>query len=179
MAVEGNYIKENDVDNWPADVTQTEMQEIIDRVERTVERITKDYFYPKTFHEFSDGNGRDRLFFPIRQKILSINYLAVNTIVLSTTDLTGTKISGTAGEYTVTLTIKTTADYYKNYYLGIEDNSESVNNLWGCRILSNTVTGEDDKATFTLDQPLEITLEEADTVSLITNWDYDANIRYP
>jgi len=163
--------------------TLADRQAVIDRVEAQVERITKDYFYPKTFHEFLDGNSRDRLFLSIRQKILSINYMAVSEIEISTIDKTGTDISGTAGEYTVTLTISVTADYYKNNYLGIKDTSERVNNLWGSRILGNTATDEEGKSVFTLEQPLKISLvttpaEATDVVSIITNWDHDGDCIY-
>jgi len=178
LTVKGNYIDDSMVDNWPAGATDVEKQAIIDGAEKLVERITKDYFYPKNFHEFLNGNGRDRIFLAIRQKILSVNYLAICDIPLATVDKTGTDISGTAGEYTVILTISTTKDYYKNAYLGVKDNSESVNKLWGCRILSNTASDGDGKATFTLEQPLKMTLEEADTVSIITNWDYDIDCIY-
>ncbi|MBA7582786.1 hypothetical protein ES708_24723 [subsurface metagenome] len=92
MDVEGKYIKENEVNNWPADVTEEGRQEIINEVEARAEQITHDYFYPKTFHEFLDGNGRDRLFLPIRQKILSINYMAISRVEVSTIDKTGTDI---------------------------------------------------------------------------------------
>jgi len=158
--------------------TLADRQAVIDRVEAQVERITKDYFYPKTFHDFLDGNGRDRLFLPIRQKILSINYMAVSQVKVSTIDKTGTDIAGTQGEYTVTITISATADYYKNNYLGIKDASEQVNNLWGSRILGNTATDGDGKSVFTLEQPLKTTLVEADVVSIITNWDYDNDCIY-
>lgn len=175
----GNYINEDNVDNWPDESSFSTMQAIINGVEALVEQITHDYFYPKTFLDLLNGNGRDRIFLPIRQKILSINYLAVNTIALPTTDITGEgKISGTAGEYKVTLTISTTADYYKNYYLGIEDNSEAVNKFWGCLILGNTVTGDDGNSVFTLEKPLKVTLEAADIVSLITNWAWDEDCIY-
>jgi len=314
--------------------TLADRQAVIDEVEAQVERITKDYFYPKTFYDFLDGNGRDRLFLPIRQKILSINYMAVSQVEVSTIDKTGTDITsaslfigdkasenkefetgignwevltggtfestangqagkygkyvktatptellklddalgtvlkylevgkkygitiyakrgpnwdggkvtikcdsqskelpdlttefvqtvfdftatetdatitidcaddptagdelwidalefvqytGIAGGYTVTLTISTTADYYKGNYLGIKDTSERVNNLWGSRILGNTVTDPDtEKSVFTLEQPLKMTLvtspaEAADVVSIITNWAYDDDCIY-
>lgn len=175
---EGKYITEDDIDNWPEDSTAAERQLIIDEVEARVERMTKDYFYPKTFHDFLDGNGKDRLFPPIRQEILSINYMAVSEVKISTIDKTGTDISGTAGEYIVTLTISVTADYYKNNYLGIKDASEQIDNLWGSRILGNTATDGEGKSVFTLEQPLKATLIEADVVSIITNWDYDDDCIY-
>ena len=153
-------------------------QAVVNRVEAQVERITKDYFYPKTFQDFLDGNGRDRLFLPIRQKILSINYMAISEVEVPTIDKTDTDIAGTQGTYTVTLTISATAVYYKNDYLGIQDASEQVNNLWGSRILGNTATDGDGKSVFTLEQPLKATLVEADIVSIITNWDYDDDCIY-
>ena len=159
--------------------TLADRQAVIDRVEAQVERITKDYFYPKTFQDFLDGNGRDRLFLPIRQKILSINYMAISLVTVPTTDLNGEEISGTAGEYKVTLTISVTADYYKNNYLGIKYASEQIDDLWGSRILGNTATDPaTGKSVFTLEQPLKATLVEADVVSIITNWAYDYDCIY-
>ena len=326
----GNYITDEDeVNNWVDGSTVAERQAVIDEVEAQVERITKDYFYPKTFHDFLDGNGRDRLFLPIRQKILLINYMTISLIEVPTIDKTGTDITsaslfigdkatdnkaftesigdwdhltggvltsitggqtgnggkyivgaspsknllkldddsgailtnlevgkkyritiyakkgaswnggvvtlkcdgqekslpvltgeyvqtvfdftaigidatitidcestptagdilwidtlefvqytGITGAYTVTLTISATADYYKNDYLGIKDASEQINNLWGSRILGNTVTDGDGKSIFTLEQPLKATLVEADIVSIITNWDHDDDCIY-
>lgn len=326
----GNYIHEDDIDNWPAEYGDPEQQAVIGEVEARVEQITKDYFYPKTFHEFLDGNGKDRLFLPIRQKILSINYMAISEVEVSTVDITGTDITigadlfigdnaadnkaftesigdwdqltggvltsitggqtgyggkytvgaspsknllklddangtvltnlevgkeyritiyakkgtawnggkvtikcdgqseelptlttefiqttfdftaegtdatitidcikaptegdilwidtlefvqftGRAGAYTITLTISVTADYYKNNYLGVKDDSERIDNLWGCRILSNTATDGEGKSIFTLEQPLKMTLETDDIVSIITNWDYDDDCIY-
>ena len=90
---EGNYITDEDeVNNWADGSTVAERQAVIDEVEAQVEQITKDYFYPKTLQDFLDGNGRDRLFLPIRQKILSINYMAVSLIEVPTIDKTGTDI---------------------------------------------------------------------------------------
>ncbi|GAH69679.1 unnamed protein product, partial [marine sediment metagenome] len=91
--------------------------------------------------------------------------------------------TGVAGKYTITLTISTSEDYYKNNYLGIKDASEQVNNLWGCRIVGNTATDENGKSVFTLEQPLKMTLvttpaEEADVVSIITNWSWDDDCIY-
>ena len=158
--------------------TLADRQAVIDEVEAQVERITKDYFYPKAFHEFLDGNSRDRLFLSIRQKILSINYMVISQVKVSTIDKTGGDIAGTAGGYTVTLIISATADYYKNNYLGIKDASEQVNNLWGSRILGNTATDGDGKSIFTLEKPLKVTLVEADVISIITNWAWDDDCIY-
>lgn len=178
---EGNYIIEDDIDNFPAGSDVADRQEIINEVETRVERITKDYFYPKTFREFLDGNGKDRLFLSIRQKILSINCMAISEIEVSTTDKTGNEISGAKGSYEVTITILTTKDYYKNKYLGIKYASPRVDNLWGSIILGNTATDGEGKSVFTLEQPLKTALKEEgaeDIVSIITNWDYDNDCIY-
>jgi len=175
---EGKYITEDDIDNWPAESTAAERQVVIDEVEARVEKITKDYFYPKTFDIFLDGNDKNRLFLPIRQNILSINYMAIAEFEISTIDKTGSDITGSVGEYTITLKISATADYYKNNYLGIKDDSKKTDNLWGCKILGNTATDIEGKSIFSLEQSLPVTLEAADIVSIITNWDFDEDCIY-
>lgn len=188
MAVEGNYIKQDDVDNWPEDVTQTEMKEIIDRIEEDVERIIGDYFYPKTFHLLIDGSGKGQVFPKFKSKILSINKMAIDEVGVSTIDLTGANISGSSGAYTVTLTkTRVAADYYEDDYLGIYDISESVetnstasgNCYWGSRIIGNTATSTGGTSAFTIEKPLPITLSTGgDIVSIITNWDWGENSIY-
>lgn len=178
MPVEGNYIVENDVDNWDADSTGSDRQEIIDRVEETVEMLTGDVFYPKTFHLFLDGNGKNQIFPKFKSKILSINEMAISEIEVSTIDFTSTGISGSSGAYAVTLTrTGVTEDYYENDYLGVYDDSESVDYYWGSRIITNTATSSG-VSVFTIDKPLPTTLTTGDTVSLITNWDWNENSIY-
>ena len=99
MSVIGKYISPNDINNWSADTTQTEMQEIIDMVEQTVERITGDFFYVKTFHKFLDGNRKVQMFPQFSSKILSINKMVVSEIEVTKTNFTGATISGSSGSY--------------------------------------------------------------------------------
>lgn len=178
MGVEGNYIKQNDVDNWVTDITQTEMQETIDRVEEIVEEVTGDIFYPKTFHLFLDGNGKNRIFPFLKSDILSINKIVISDLDISTVDYTGSKISGTSGAKTVALTSTSTAltaDYYENDYIGIYDTSESTDYYWGSRIISHTSSTVGGTATFTIEKALPMTLTTGDTVSILYNWDFDKN----
>ena len=180
MAVVGKYIKESDVDNWTTDTTQIEMQEIIDRVEENVEKITRDIFYPKTFHIFLDGNGKKQLFPFLNSRILSINKMSISDVEISTEDFTGDDILGSSGDYTITI-IKDgiTEDYYKNDYLGIYDVSEAINYYWGARIINNTATSSGGTSIFTIEQVLPMTLSTGgDTISLITNWDWNENSIY-
>ena len=178
MAVIGKYISPNDVDNWAEDVTQAEMQEIIDEVEETVERITGDIFYVKTFHKFLDGNGKAQIFPQFSSKILSINKMVISDIEVDKLDFTSTDISGTSGAYTVTVVQSgITENYYQNDYIGIYDASESVNFYWGSRIVSHTAT-VGGSVTYTLADSLPVTLTASDTVDIIYNWDFNENSVY-
>ena len=177
MTVTGNYIIPTDVDNWKADTTQTEMQETIDRVEETVEKITENYFYVKTFHKFLDGNGKAQIFPFISKKILSVNKMKISDIEIDTLDFTSTNISGTSGESTVTLTqADITANYYQNNYIGIYDDSETEH-YWGSMIISHTATSSGD-VIYTLADSLPMTLTASDTVDVLYNWDWNDNSIY-
>jgi len=178
VTIEGKYTGQNDISNWPKDLTQTEMQETIDRVEEIVEEVTGDVFYPKTFHIFLDGNGKNRIFPFFKSDILSVNKLVISDLTISQIDYTGSNISGTSGAFTVALTSTSTAlntDYYENNYLGIYDTSESTDFYWGSRIVSHTSSTIGGAATFTIEKALPITLATGDTVSILYGWDYDKN----
>lgn len=81
-----NYISISDIDNWPDGMSESGKQEVIDGVEQVVERITKDYFYAKSFNMKLNGNHRNRLYLPIRQKILSVTSVLINEIELQSTE---------------------------------------------------------------------------------------------
>ena len=83
---EGNYIVDDDIDNFPDDITKEERQAIIDGVEHLVERITKDYFYAKAFDTKLNGNGKKRIYLSIEQEILSVTGVYVNEVELADTE---------------------------------------------------------------------------------------------
>ena len=177
MAVAGKYIIPSDVDNWEDDTTQTEMQEIIDRVEEIIEDITGDIFYVKTFHKFLDGNGKEQIFPFLSSNILSINKMVIADIEVDKTDFTSTNISGTSGESTVTLVQSgITANYYQNDYIGIYDDS-ATEHYWGSQIISHTATSSG-SVVYTLTDSLPMTLTSSDTVSVLYNWDWNTNSIY-
>lgn len=64
--------------------SETERQEIIDRVEQLIEKITRDYFYTKAFAVYRDGNGKDKLFLKFIPHILSVSEIKLSGIVLGT-----------------------------------------------------------------------------------------------
>jgi len=178
MAVIGKYISPGDVDNWGEDTTQIEMQEIIDKAEQTIEKVTKDFFYIKTFHEFLNGNGKIQMFPGLSSKILSVNKMVISDIEVGKLDFTGSDISGIAGSYTVTLVQSGISEnFYQNNYIGIYDVSETTNFYWGSQIISHTATVGTD-VVYTLADALPVTLTSSDTVSIIYNWDFDDNSIY-
>jgi hypothetical protein len=77
------------VDNWPSGSTANQKEEKILKAERLIERLTKDYFYPKNFILIMNGNDKNRLYIPVRPRILSINQLSIDNEYILTTDLTG------------------------------------------------------------------------------------------
>lgn len=80
----GNYVNEYDIDNWPESYLDPEQQEVIDRIEELVEKITGDYFYPKDFDIYLDGNGKSRIFLNFKPDILSISSIEVSGVSLGT-----------------------------------------------------------------------------------------------
>ncbi len=85
MSVTGNYISETDVTNFDAE-SDAVKQDIIDRIEAMVEQIAHDYFYPKNFDIRINGNGKNRLFFPFRQKVIYVGTLEISDIAVASSE---------------------------------------------------------------------------------------------
>jgi len=62
----------------------TERQEVIDRAEQLIERITKDYFYENDFIIYRNGNDNDQLFLGLVPDIISVTEIKISGIVLTT-----------------------------------------------------------------------------------------------
>jgi len=60
----------------------TDRQEIINRVEQTIELITKDYFYSKAFVIYIDGNSNDRLFLGLIPDVLTVTEILLSGVEL-------------------------------------------------------------------------------------------------
>lgn len=65
--------------------SDTERQEVIDRAELLIEKITKDYFYVKAFEIYRDGNANDKLFLKLIPDVLSVTEILISGIELATT----------------------------------------------------------------------------------------------
>lgn len=84
MAATGRYITESDVDNWTADQSESDRLDKILEAEDTLERLTKDVFYPKVFDVYRDGNASNRLNVRVRPRVLSISAVELFGVTLST-----------------------------------------------------------------------------------------------
>ncbi len=72
-----------------------ERQEVIDRVEQLIEKITRDYFYIKTFEIYRDGNGKDKLFLGLIPNILtSTGQLRLTDLAMVKDNTTLTSVIG-------------------------------------------------------------------------------------
>lgn len=63
--------------------SETDRQEVINRAEQLIERITKDYFYPKAFVVYRDGNNKDRLFVGLVPDMLSVSEIKISGVELT------------------------------------------------------------------------------------------------
>jgi hypothetical protein len=78
-----NYAEIADVDNWPAGMEDPEKQARLDRIEETIERITKDIFYAQSFDVLVSGNGKGRLFPALPKRILTVSAVEVDSEALA------------------------------------------------------------------------------------------------
>jgi len=62
-----------------------ERQEVIDRAEQLIEKITRDYFYSKAFAVYRNGNGKNKLFLGLVPHILSVTEILITGVELTTT----------------------------------------------------------------------------------------------
>lgn len=60
-----------------------ERQEVIDRAEQLIERITKDFFYSKVLAMYFDGNGSNKLFLNLNPDLLTITEILIAGIELN------------------------------------------------------------------------------------------------
>ena len=95
--ITGNYCTTGNIDNFSTGNTSATNNAIIDRIESRIERITHDFFYPKDFHLFLNGNGKNALFPSIYPKFLAVNYLSIGETE-DPLDSLATNSSGSSGK---------------------------------------------------------------------------------
>ncbi len=63
--------------------SESDRQEVIDRAEQLIERITRDYFYSKAFVIYRNGNGKDQLFLGLVPDILTVTEILLSSVELN------------------------------------------------------------------------------------------------
>ena len=82
MPYQGNYINDSQIPNWPSGTTDAEKQEAIEVAEARLEAALQRSYYPKPLVIKINGNGKNRIFLPIREKIMSISSVRISGVVL-------------------------------------------------------------------------------------------------
>ncbi len=93
MAVNGHYIGDADVSNWPDGMSEANILLIIKSVEERIHKLTKDFFYPKVFGVNLDGNGENILNLNLIPNILSVTSVKISGVALSESYYTHDKLS--------------------------------------------------------------------------------------
>lgn len=83
MPYQGNYINSNDVLNWPSGTTDAKEQAVIETAEAILDAALGAPQYPKAFDLRINGNGKNRLFIPLNNRILTVTAIEVGGVDLT------------------------------------------------------------------------------------------------
>ena len=78
----GDYLCAGHIDNWPSGITEEEQQEIIDKVEQIIDKVTETKWGGEAFDIKLNGNGKNRLFLPLETDILTVTNVYIHCIEL-------------------------------------------------------------------------------------------------
>jgi len=78
----GYYLCAGHIDNWPSGITAEEQQEIIDKVEQIIDKVTETTWGGEAFDIKLNGNGKNRLFLPLETDILTVTHVYISCIEL-------------------------------------------------------------------------------------------------
>ncbi len=78
----GDYLCAGHIDNWPSGITAEEQQEIIDKVEQIIDKVTETKWGGSAFDIKLNGNGKNRLFLPLETDILTVTNVYIACIEL-------------------------------------------------------------------------------------------------
>lgn len=82
MAVEGCYLVESDISNWPDGISEEDKQAIIDKVEQIIDKVTGTHWCATAFDVKINGNNKNRLFVPLHTDILSVTDILIDCVEL-------------------------------------------------------------------------------------------------
>jgi len=78
----GDYLCAGHIDNWPSGITAEEQQEIIDKVEQIIDKVTETKWGGEAFDIKLNGNGKNRLFLPLATDILTVTNVYISCVEL-------------------------------------------------------------------------------------------------
>jgi len=78
----GCYLCAGHIDNWPSGITEEEQQEIIDKVEQIIDKVTETKWCGEAFDIKLNGNNKNRLFLPLATDILTVTNVYLSCIEL-------------------------------------------------------------------------------------------------
>jgi len=78
----GHYLCAGHIDNWPSGITAEEQQQIIDKVEQIIDKVTETKWGGEAFDIKLNGNGKSRLFLPLETDILTVTNVYISCVEL-------------------------------------------------------------------------------------------------
>jgi len=81
----GCYLCADHVKNWPSGITEEEQQEIIDKVEQIIDKVTETKWCGEAFDIKLNGNNKNRLFLPLETDIITVTHVYIACIELDST----------------------------------------------------------------------------------------------
>ena len=78
----GHYLCAGHVDNWPSGITAEEQQEIIDKVEQIIDKVTETKWGGEALDIKLNGNNKNRLFLPLATDIITVTHVYISCIEL-------------------------------------------------------------------------------------------------
>jgi len=78
----GAYLCASHIDNWPSGITAEEQQEIIDKIEQIIDKVTETKWGGEAFDIKLNGNNKNRLFIPLETDILTVTNVYISCVEL-------------------------------------------------------------------------------------------------
>ena len=78
----GDYLCAGHIDNWPSGITAEEQQQIIAKVEQIIDKVTETTWGGEAFDIKLNGNGKNRLFIPLKADMLTVTHVYISCVEL-------------------------------------------------------------------------------------------------
>jgi len=78
----GDYLCAGHIDNWPSGITAEEQLQIITKVEQIIDKVTETKWGGEAFDIKLNGNGKNRLFLPLKTDILTVTNVYISCVEL-------------------------------------------------------------------------------------------------